>query len=285
MKLKITLLAIFALIYALPVFAQESPDQAGNRGVVVSSTTTPPAGQASAPAAAQTPAQTPDQQPIAQPAAPQALARRANNAEAVLYTLGPDDVIEITVQRHPEFSGIHPINLEGKIQLKLLNDVDVTGLTKSELEQKLSKLISTYVNNPEVSVTILEYRSKVYYVIGEVAAPGRFYMRSETTTVRDAIVSAGLPLFSAAMRKCVVISPAEDGKVTKRKVNVYAILYGGDLRKNLVMRPNDTLYIPSTVMAKAFRVIAPVAAPVGSAAGIDTGLEDLNTRSDGTTRR
>lgn len=204
-----------------------------------------------------------------------------NDSEAVRYTLGPDDVINITVQRHPEFTGDFPVNKEGKIQYRYVGDIDVNGLTKKEVEDKVRKLIARYVANPEVTVTILEYRSKFYYVIGEVGRPGKIYMRSETTTVRDAVVEAGLPTIAAAMRKCVLITP-DKTKPRKKSVNVYAILYGGNLGKNLEMKSGDTLYVPSTVMAKIFRTVAPITAPVTEAAEAQTGLTTLNTRPSAT---
>jgi polysaccharide biosynthesis/export protein len=210
------------------------------------------------------------------PAIEQVAAAKVAN-EAVRYTLGPDDVININVQRHTEFSGDFPVNQEGKIQFRYVGDVDVNGLTKKEVEEKVSKLIGKYVANPEVTVTILEYRSKFYYVIGEVGRPGKIYMRSETTTVRDAVVEAGLPTTSAAMRKCVLITPDKKNP-RKKPVDVYAILYGGNLRKNLEMHSGDTLYVPSTVMAKVFRTISPITQPVTSAAEAQTGITTLNTR-------
>lgn len=186
--------------------------------------------------------------------------------DPLTYTLGPDDVIEITIMRHPEFSGIYPINQEGKIQYKFVGDIEVSGLTKQELEQKIKEVISNFVISPEVNVTIVEYRSKVFYVLGEVGTPGKYYMRSESLLVREAVFQAGLPTQAAAMRKCQIITPDDNGKVKIRKVDLYSILYGGDLRRNIEMRPGDVLYVPSTVMAKIMRVISPVAAPVGAAA-------------------
>lgn len=199
-----------------------------------------------------------------------------SESEDVLYTLGPDDVVEITVQQHPEASGTYPVNLEGKIQMNLVGDIDVSGLTKRELAEKIAKLISSYVDNPVVNVAILDYRSKVYYVIGEVGSPGKFYMRSESIPVREAVVEAGLPTLAAAMRKCRLITPAKDGKAATKDVDLYAVLYGGDLDKNPEMRPGDFLYVPSTVMAKVFRVISPVAEPVVSAASAQSGAGALS---------
>lgn len=181
------------------------------------------------------------------------------------YTLGPDDVIEILVMRHPEFSGQFPINLEGKIQYKFVGDLEITGLTKKELEQKLKDILANYIIKPEVNVTIIEYRSKVIYVIGEVGTPGKYYMRSETIPVREAVVQAGLPTLSAAMRKCSLITPDKNGNIKKRNVDLYSLLYGGDLSKNIDMHAGDVLYVPATVMAKVIRVINPVTSAVGVA--------------------
>lgn len=179
------------------------------------------------------------------------------------YKLGPDDVVEITVMRHPEFSGIYPINLEGKIQYKFVGDIDVNGLTKLELEGKIKEVISNYLISPEVNVTVLEYKSKVIYVLGEVGQPGKYYMRSETIPIREAVVQAGLPTLSAAMRKCRIVTPDKNGRVKTRAVDLYSVLYGGNLKYNLDMYPGDVLYVPSTVMAKIVRMINPVTSAVG----------------------
>jgi polysaccharide biosynthesis/export protein len=194
--------------------------------------------------------------------------------DPLTYTLGPDDVVEITVMRHPEFSGTYPINQEGKIQYKFVGDMDVSGMTKAELENKLKQAISTYVNSPEINITVTEYRSKYFYVLGEVGAPGKYYMRSEKMSVREAVFEAGLPTTSAAMRKCRIISPSFKGAGKVRKVNLYAVLYGGNLKKNLMMQPGDVLYVPSTVMAKIVRVISPVTTTAGVAA---SGPESAST--------
>ncbi|MFH1281118.1 MAG: polysaccharide biosynthesis/export family protein, partial [Candidatus Omnitrophota bacterium] len=192
-------------------------------------------------------------------------------------TLGPDDVIEILVMRHPEFSGTFPINSEGKIQYKFVGDIDVKKLAKKQLEEKIVKILSSYLLDPEVSVTIIEYRSKFVFVLGEVSQPGKYYIKSETITVRDAIVTSGLPTYAAAMRKCSLITPDKSGKVKNKPVNIYNILYGGDLRKNIDMFPGDVLYVPATVMAKIIRVISPVANTVGLASSSADGSSSLKT--------
>ena len=185
--------------------------------------------------------------------------------EAVKYTLGPDDVIEIEVRRHPEFSGQYSVNSEGKIEYKFVGDVIVTGLTKVQLQERLSQILSEYIIEPDINVRIIAYLSKVYYVVGEVNGPGKFYMKGNTITVREALIQSGLPVIgSSAMRKCRLITPDNKGRSVCKYVNAYELLYGGDLRQNVDMKPGDVLYVPSSIIAKIVRVISPVTNAVSS---------------------
>ncbi len=198
--------------------------------------------------------------------------------DPIRYTLGPDDVVQIDVMRHREFSGIYPINKEGKLQYKFVGDIDVTGLTKKELEQKIKEIVGVYVINPEINVTILEYKSKIIYVVGEVGRPGRYYMRADSIPIREAVVEAGLPTLAAAMRRCRLITPDKNGNAKTKTVDLYSILYGGNLKYNLEMRPGDVLYVPATVMAKIARVINPVTAPISSLNSGEGSATSLVTR-------
>lgn len=189
-------------------------------------------------------------------------------AESVKYTLGPDDVIEIEVRRHPEFSGQYAVNSEGKIEYKFVGDVIVRGLTKNELKERLNMVLSEFIIEPEIDVRIVAYLSKVFYVVGDVGNPGKFYMKGDTITVREALVQSGLPTGAAAMRRCRLVTPAEDGSGKYKNVDVYELLYKGDLTENLEMQPGDVLYVPATAMAKFLRVFSPVTGAVGQAAGV-----------------
>lgn len=282
MKAKfITLIALFTLILALnlgttlaedkpqeeaPLAAQSTPQAAPEAKETAETKTSAPAGE---PAHATLNKEGNAGYALAIPSnlpGYEATSSTPTEFDSVKYTLGPDDVIEVSVMRHPEFSGIFPINSEGKIQYKFVGDIDIKGMTKKQVEEKLTKVLSNYLVGPEVSVTITEFKSKFIFVLGEVGQPGKYYIKSETISVRDAVVNSGLPTHSAAMRKCSLITPDKSGRVRNRAVNIFAILYNGDLRHNIEMKPGEILYVPATVMAKVIRVINPVATTVGLAA-------------------
>lgn len=193
---------------------------------------------------------------------PAPIVSAASIGEPTRYTLGADDIIEIIVRRHSEFSGTYPINAEGKIQYKFVGDIEIKGLTKTEVKEKIAKILSKFIINPDVDVTINEYRSKIIYVIGEVGAPGKYYMKADMISLREAVVQAGLPTLSASMRKTQLIRPDKSGKPLEKRVDLYALLYEGKLNLDLDMQPGDVLVVPATIFAKVMRIINPVASPV-----------------------
>jgi polysaccharide export outer membrane protein len=193
--------------------------------------------------------------------------RRYAGGLAGKYTLGPSDIIDVLVARHPEVGGRYTLNTEGKIQLEFVGDVSLSGLTKEGAADLLTKHLAKYIIKPEVIVKIFEYNSKVVYIVGEVGTPGKVFMRGDTITVREALLNAGLPQLTAATEAAILFTPSEDGKVVSKKVNVFELLYKGDLRQNYVMRPGDSLYLPPTLWAKVARFLNPVTQPIGQAAG------------------
>ncbi|MCD4781967.1 MAG: polysaccharide export protein [Candidatus Omnitrophica bacterium] len=184
------------------------------------------------------------------------------------YTLGRTDVVSITVLRHPEVSGNFFINNEGKIQYEFVGDVYVEGMTKNELKDIIIERLADFIISPEVLIKIVGYNSKIVYVVGEVGHPGKIYMKGDTITVREALVQAGLPLLSAKTTRSQLITPSDNGKPSKQRVNIHKLLYEGDLRQNFVMKPGDTLYLPPTLMTKVMRTMQPVAQPLGTASSM-----------------
>lgn len=201
--------------------------------------------------------------------------RTVGTPEPLTYTLGPDDIIEIEVVKHPEFSGQYVIGRSGKIQYKYVGDIDVQGLTKSQVAEKLKGLLGQYVVEPEVLVTIAAFRSKVIYVVGEVGRPGRYYLQGESVPVREVIFEAGLPTLASSMRRTMILhapSPeipmekVQPSDIKVDKLNLYALVYLGDVSKNVSLHTGDILYVPSTVFYKATRILDPLLDPIYKAA-------------------
>src|SRR5882724_3732519 len=106
------------------------------------------------------------------------------------YTIGPEDVLDITVWNNTGISRTVPVRPDGKISLPLLDDVQAAGLSPRQLKDTLTKRLAKYIASPEVSVIVREIHSFRVAVIGEVKTPGRYELKSRAS-VLDAIALAG----------------------------------------------------------------------------------------------
>ncbi len=107
------------------------------------------------------------------------------------YLLGPDDKIAIIIHNHPELTSRQTISRGGLITAPLVGDVRAGGLSPRQLAGRLSELLGRdYLVNPQVDVSIEEYRSQWVMVSGEVRLPGRVPLTGGTR-LKEALSQAG----------------------------------------------------------------------------------------------
>jgi polysaccharide export outer membrane protein len=179
-----------------------------------------------------------------------------NRLEAIngTYKLSPPDVIEIDVNDNPELRTRAIIRPDGNIFFPLLGDIYIEGLTPLEIREKIHKLLGRYLKElPEesVSVEVVGFKSKKVYIysyghgIREIPFTGDL-------TVLDAITQSGLLSRTADKRGIKVIRGESDTvkKPQKLVVNLNDIIKKGKTEKNIVLRPNDIVYIPPTLLGR-----------------------------------
>jgi protein involved in polysaccharide export with SLBB domain len=86
------------------------------------------------------------------------------------YTIGPDDVLDVTVWNNAGLSRTVPVRPDGKISLPLVDDVQATGLTPRQLKGDLTRRLAKYIASPEVSVIVS--RLPVLVTIPHIGAVG-----------------------------------------------------------------------------------------------------------------
>lgn len=182
------------------------------------------------------------------------------------YKLGPDDVIQITVEQHSEWSGRFTIGPDGIIVIPILADGDfwTEGLTKDQLAEDIRLFLEQFINNPRVSVKIITYASQAIYVFGEVNRPGRIPTEGKFITLRDAILLAGLPTNFAATKRVYIISSSRKQQ-TRRVVNLHRILYRGELKRNIELIPGDVVYVPRTLLGILNHFLSALLSPLSTA--------------------
>src|SRR5438309_486782 len=133
------------------------------------------------------------------------------------YSIGPEDVLSVTVWRQPELSApTVPVRPDGKISLPLLNDVQASDMTPMRLAEAITEKLKKYVSDPRVTVVVTTINSKRIYVMGEVLHSGATPL-SPNMTVLQALSSAGLNQF--ANTKGIYVLRTVNGKQQKLPVN------------------------------------------------------------------
>lgn len=106
------------------------------------------------------------------------------------YVLGAEDVVTVTVIRHPEFSGDFFVPASGIVQLPGVGDVDVRGLSLADLKKKVATKLDERMYGPEVNVTLRQARMQRFFVLGDVQHSGVFDLK-KGWGVSEALSTAG----------------------------------------------------------------------------------------------
>lgn len=159
------------------------------------------------------------------------------------YVIGNSDVLAVTVWKQPEISRSIPVRPDGRISLPLVGEIQAAGLTPLQLEQAIAAKLKTYMTNPEVTVIVEKINSQKFNVLGRVAKPGS-YPLTATTTVLDAIASAGGFLDFAKQKGIYILRHASNGGQTRIPFNYKDVIKGKHVEQNIRLQPDDTVIVP-----------------------------------------
>jgi polysaccharide export outer membrane protein len=186
-------------------------------------------------------------------------------AFAQAYRLGPDDQIMVRALHVPEIPD-RPIRIgaDGTIQLPLVGRVTAGGLTTRALETEVARILKQYVEEPEVSVELVEQRSEPVSVLGAVKTPGTYQLRGSKTLIEVLSLAGGTDneagyTVRIARRLSQGALPLADarqdgsGEFTSAEVNLQQ-------QSNLAIQPFDVITVPR---AKMVYVIGEVHKPGG----------------------
>jgi polysaccharide export outer membrane protein len=158
------------------------------------------------------------------------------------YVIGPEDVLYIHVWKEEALTRTVPVRSDGMISLPLINDVQASGLTPLQLRERLTEKLKDFIDNPTVTVVVMEANSFKVFVSGQVRNPGVYRLRGETTLLQ--IISLAGDFTSEANPKKIVIIRRERGKDMRLEINYWEIMDGVNLGSNFVLKPGDTVFVP-----------------------------------------
>ena len=174
------------------------------------------------------------------------------------YVLGPDDEIMIRGIEAPEVSSKPDtpvlIGTNGYITLPLIGRIKAGDLTVEQLEEELTTRFKKFIQEPQISVTVTEFRSQPVSVFGAVTKPGIVQLRGRQT-LYEVLSAAGGPRDTAGpiltvtrhRQRGEIPLPGANldstGQFSSIELNVQEILEGKNPAANIEMRPNDIISV------------------------------------------
>lgn len=159
------------------------------------------------------------------------------------YTIGPDDILSVSIWKEPEMSVESVVvRPDGKISLPLLNEMQAADLRPEQLRLQIAEKAKAFVADPTVSVVVREIRSRRAFITGNVTNPGAFQLGTGTTVLQLIALAGGLTEF--ARKKDIVVTRVDNGRNVVMPFNYAEILRGKSFEQNIVLRPGDTVIVP-----------------------------------------
>ncbi len=167
--------------------------------------------------------------------APSSMREPKRSAEIMVYKIGPEDKLKIDVWGNSSLSSEVDVRPDGRISLPLLGEIYVVGMSPNQLREELTRGFAEYINNPEITVTVLEVRSMKIHIFGNVDFAGPHELRG-TTTLLEFFATNKIPVKVDLSASFIV----RNGR--KLPIDLYALIEQGAISNNIELLSGDLIY-------------------------------------------
>jgi len=184
--------------------------------------------------------------PIQRPSIIQGSVPGMNPAKQVAadeFVIGPEDVLAISVWREPELSVKDiVVRPDGKISLPLVNDIQASGLTPRQLQQRIGERLKEFVEAPNVTVVVTKIGSQSVSIVGKVSKPGVYPLGAPMTVLELLARSGGFQ--DEAKTRRIRIVRTDGGQTTQFSFNYREVSEGKNLQQNITLKNGDVVIVP-----------------------------------------
>ena len=163
------------------------------------------------------------------------------------FLLGPEDVLNVTIWKNQDLSREVVVRPDGMISMPLVGDIQATGLTANLLAKRIAERLTEYLASPIVFVQVKDVNSYFIYVMGEVAKPGKYSLKSYANVMQGISLAGGFTPY-AKKNKIKVLRVMAEGPSGKHQVEIPVqydeILKGNAVPGNFFLRIGDVIVVP-----------------------------------------
>lgn len=177
------------------------------------------------------------------------IATTVSDKPAPMYIIGPGDNLNIFVWGNPDLSATVPVRPDGRITTPLVEDVQASGKSPTQLAREMEQYLARYVKTPVVTVYVTGFVGRYteqIRVIGEAAKPQAIPYSQNMTLLDVMILVGGLTEFASG-NSTSVVRTMEDGTKHQFVVRLDSLIKDGDISANINMMPGDILIIPEAL--------------------------------------
>ncbi|MFA6216210.1 MAG: polysaccharide biosynthesis/export family protein [Candidatus Omnitrophota bacterium] len=196
------------------------------------------------------------EQPLQPPVAKNLNAKKKPLQE---YTIGEDDVLHILVWQNQDLDQEVVVRPDGKISFPLIGDVDVVGLTITELDALLTERLKEYVKHPEVSISIKKIGGQKVLLLGEIYRPGVYSLTGAKTIVEAITLAGGLTKDAVASSIVIIRGGLEKPEVKRITLNK---VLKGDANQNISLVSEDIIFVPKKFIANLNYFLSQILEPL-----------------------
>ena len=174
------------------------------------------------------------------------------------YRIGAGDALQIAVWKEPDASVPNVVvRPDGKIAMPLIKEVEVVGLTPTQVEKNITERLDKFINGVDVTVIVTRIESKKIYLLGGVKKEGPIpytYRMSVMQAISEAggctamLVNEGVSeaggLTDYAKRRKIYILRNEGGKDYRLPFDFEEVLKGEKMEQNIQLLAGDTVVVP-----------------------------------------
>ena len=172
-----------------------------------------------------------------------------DNASTAEYYMAPGDVIDIYVWNNPDVSREATIRGDGKISYPLIGTFKAAGLSIDQLQDLIREKLSVYIVSPQVIVTLRSSAGNKIIVLGQVGYPGIFTFKGNNLSLIEAVAMAGDFTPDGRRESVMIISDNLTMNPKVRRVNALKAIREGIKTKDVMLQPNDVVYVPRSTIA------------------------------------
>ena len=161
---------------------------------------------------------------------------QANEINA--YKIRQGDMLDVSVWGDATLVKITRVLPDGSISFPLAGNLQVAGLSSTEIEQRISTKLKKYLPDPEVTVIIQSTDGNKVYILGKVNTPGAILLQGPMTILQALSISGGFDRFA----------DLDEIKIIRAKkvldVHYSDLIRGKNLESNYILQADDTILVP-----------------------------------------